>query len=344
LFPICALLSGALAGGFCIQYLSISACAAETASPPAMPQAKTPSPTPGTELSGKPGYAFIAGDLALRTITRYDADGHAAWVYNRVAPIDVWAMPDGMVLTAYLPSPLTANKGGVRLIGADKKTVFDCPFDDEIMSVQPLPNGNFLIVECHFGRITELDRTGKRLHSFSILTKPSGHNTVRQIRLTPKGTLIVGECYSHKLREYTRDGALIKEHDLRYCYCPQPLPNGHTLVACWNAPEAQVVELDTDGKIIWRLAPADLPKEMGVTHIAESIRLPGGNTLVSASCKATPGTAPRAMIFEVAPDKKVVWKMTDLKSASWITSVKLVPSWTSAFQGAKNAPESAVGK
>jgi hypothetical protein len=277
-------------------------------------------------VSAAPGYAFITADIGLNRITKYDADGKAGWVYDQVKPIDVWAMPDGTVLTAYLPSPLTANKGGVRLVDAEKKTVFDHPFDDEIMSVQPLANGNFLIAECHFGRVTELDREGKRISSFTVKTPPSGHKTMRQVRLTAKGTILVGECYSHKLREYDRGGALLKEHDLRFPYCPQPLSDGHTLVACWNAPEAQVVELDAAGQVVWRLTPAELPKEMAVSHIAESIRLPGGHTLVSASCKAAGGAVPRAMLFEVTPDKQVVWQMTDPNSSTWMTTVKLIPS------------------
>ena len=293
------------------------------------------------EFSAKPGYALITGDLCLDRITQYDADGKVTWVYGKVKPIDVWAMPDGTVLVAYLPSPQTANQGGVRLIAADQRTIFDFPFDDEIMSVQPLANGNFLIAECHFGRVTELDRTGKRIKSFQIMSKPSGHQTMRQVRLTAKGTILVGECYSHKLREYDLDGKLLKEHDLRFCYCPQPQPDGHILVACWNAPEAQVVELDADGKVVWRLTPAELPKEMAVSHIAESIRLSNGNTLVSASCKAAGGNGPRAMLFEISPDKKVVWQMTDRDSSTWMTAVKQIPSWNPALPAAKNAPGSA---
>jgi len=280
--------------------------------------------------SARPGYSFIIGDYSHCQIVKFDADGKATWVYDKVKPIDVWAMPDGTVLTAYLPSPLTANKGGVRLVNPDKTTVFDYPFNDEIMSVQPLANGNFLMAECHYGRITEMDRTGKRIHSFLVKSKPSGHTTMRQIRLTTRGTIIVGECYSHKVREYDRAGALLKEHDLRYAYCPQPLPDGHTLVGCWNAPEAQVVELDADGKVVWRLTPAELPKDMSVTHIAGCIRLPGGNTLVSVSCKAGKGTSPRPMLFEITQDKKIVWTMMDKNSSTWMTVVKLIPSWNAA--------------
>ncbi len=316
----------------CLMVLACSVGCFSTAVTGAPEVAPAPAESTASAVSARPGYAFITADIGLNRITMYDAEGAATWVYDKVSPIDVWALSDGTVLTAYLPSPLTAGKGGVRLVGADKQTLFDFPFDDEIMSVQPLANGNVLIAECHFGRVTELDRQGNRIGSFQVKSKPSGHQTMRQLRLTARGTVVVGECYSHKLREYDRAGALLKEHDLAFAYCPQPLPDGHTLVACWNAPKAQVVELDAAGQVVWRLTPADLPREMAVSHIAESIRLPGGNTLVSASCKAAGGGVPRAMLFEVTPDRKVVWQMTDKNSATWITAVKLIPSPTPAPQ------------
>ncbi|MBI5834751.1 MAG: hypothetical protein HZB16_20820 [Armatimonadetes bacterium] len=272
----------------------------------------------------RPGYAFITGDLGLNRITKYDAAGKPYWYYTQISPIDVWPMPDGTVLAAYLPSPLTAGKGGVRLINPDQSTVFDFAFDDEIMSVQPLTNGHFLLAECHFGRITEFDRQGQRIKSFNVLTPPSGHTTMRQIRLMPDGSLVAAECYSHKLRTYSRDGKLLREIDQEYPYCPFVLPNGNVLVGCWNHPKAKVVEFDAKGQLIWTLLPAELPPAMNVTHISEAIRLASGNTLVSVCCGAGGAGVARAMLFEVTPEKKVVWQITDRVSATRVSTVKVI--------------------
>lgn len=291
-------------------------------------------PVPGpAEFSAKPGYPFIIADYEQNRVVEYNADGVPTWVYEgQVKPLDAWAMPDGSVLMTYLPSPLTKNLGGVRGVGADQKTLFDIPLDDEIFAVQPLDNGNFLVGECHFARISEMDRTGKRIRSFQIRSKPSGHTTMRQLRLTPQGTILVGEAYNHKIREYDFAGTLLKEQDLRFAHYPLPLPDGHILTACWNAPEAQVVETDAAGKVVWNLKPADLPKGMDVTHIAGTIRLANGNTLVTVSCKPGGGTGPRPMLFEITPEKKVVWQLVDKTSASLATGVKLIPSWTPGGQ------------
>lgn len=280
----------------------------------------------GQTVSAPPGYAFITADLTKGEIKKWNEAGQSTWLYTQVKCIDAWALPDGTVLTAYLPSNQTAGRGGVRLINEAKETVFDYNFNDEIMSVQPLANGNFVIAECHRGLITEFNRAGERIHSFRVKSEPNGHKTIRQFRLTARGTYFVCECYNHKAREYDRDGTMLAEHDLKFCYCPQPQPNGNVIVACWNAPHAQVVELDPAGEVVWQLKAAELPAEMGVSRIAETIRLPNGNLLISASCQPEKQKRAKTMLFEMTPAKQIVWQMTDPDSSTRITAVKLIPA------------------
>ena len=270
----------------------------------------------------KPGYAFIACDVDTSEITRFDAAGEPEWVYSEVRPIDAWAMPDGSVLVAYLPSSRTGNKGGVRLIGADKRTVFDYPFNDEIMSCQPLTNGKILVNECDAGRITEIDRQGKALCSFDVLAKGMGHKTARLIRLTPQGTVLVGECYSHKIREYDLTGKVLKEWDLPMAYSASRLANGNTLISGYKP--AQVVEIDPAGKTVWTLTAADLPTDLNIGSFCESTRLASGNTLIAcASRSSKPG--PRAVYLEVSPEKRVVWKRMEASRTRETTALKPIP-------------------
>ena len=277
----------------------------------------------------KPGYAFIAGDLAQNRIVKYGADGQPFWVYGGITPVDVWALDDGTVLAAYLPSKDTAGKSGVRLIGADKKTIFDFTFDDEIFSVQPLEDGNLLLAESHKGLVTEIDRTGKRIRSFPVVSKPSGHSTMRHVRLSKKGTVFVAEYRSGKIREYDRGGKLLRELDQKVCVDATPLPGGGLLASCWSEPDAKIVEYDAAGKAVWTLLPSDLPAGFDVNHLAESARLKNGNTLVTAACyhknPAIKKGVPRAYIFEVTPQKKVLWKIIDPKSATRSCGVKVIP-------------------
>lgn len=273
--------------------------------------------------SAKPGYSFIACDVEAREITKYNEAGDPVWVYAQVLPMDAWPMPGNEVLVAYRPSPLTGNKGGLRLVGADRQTVFDHPYDDEIMSCQPMTNGHILINECGAGRITELDRTGRALRSFDLKAKGQGHKTARLIRLTPQDTLLVGESYSHKLREYDLAGKLLKEVDLPMAFGATRLANGHTLISGYKP--AQVVEVDASGATVWALGVADLPAELNIGSFCEATRLPGGTTLIACASRfSRPG--PRAVFLEVSPEKQVVWKKMEPSRTRQITSLKPIPN------------------
>jgi hypothetical protein len=269
----------------------------------------------------KPGYAIITADVDTSEVVKFNAAGEAIWTYAQVKPIDAWPMENGAVLIAYLPSPKTGNKGGVRLVSSDKQTVLDFPYADEIMSCQPLQNGNILVNECDAGRISEIDRQGKTLRSFDVKAKGMGHRTARLIRLTTQNTVLVAECYSNKLREYDFAGKMLKEWDLPMAYGASRLPNGNTLISGYKP--AKLVEVATSGDTVWSLTPADLPKELNIAQFGETVRLPSGNTLVSCCSRGAKGE--RAVMFEVTPDKKVLWKQMEPSRTRETTSAKPIP-------------------
>ena len=266
-----------------------------------------------------PGFPFIACDVDSSEITKCNAAGEVIWTYAGVRPIDAWALPSNEVLVAYLPSPRTGNQGGVRLIGAEKQTLFDVPFHDEIMSCQPLTNGNILVNECDAGRISEMDRHGKILRSFDVKAKGMGHKTARLIRLTPQGTLLVGECYSHKLREYDMTGNMLKEWALPMAYGASRLANGNTLISGYKP--AKLVEVDAAGKTVWSLTAAELPAALNIGSFCEATRLADGNTFIAcASRSSKPG--PRVVYLLVAPDKHIVWHHMEAVRTRETTSLK----------------------
>lgn len=278
-------------------------------------------PKPVPAGSERPGHGLLSCDVDTSEITKYNAAGDPVWVYSQVRPIDAWPMPDGAVLVAYLPSPLTADKGGVRLIGAAKQTLLDFPYDDEIMSCQPMPNGNILINECKAGRITEIDRQGRPCRSFEVQAKGKGHQTARFIRLTPQQTVLVGECYSNKLREYDLAGAMVREWDVAMAYSASRLANGNTLVSGYHP--ASLTEFDPSGRVTWSLTAADLPAALNIRNFCEATRLANGNTIIACSSRgANPGE--RVVLLEVSPDKQVVWKRMEASRTRETTALKLL--------------------
>ena len=75
-------------------------------------------------------------------------------------------------------------------------------------------------------------------------------------------------------------------HDVQY------LSNGHVLYT--NGAKKLVQELDEKRAVVWSYGPAEME------HPLSAQRLANGNTLI--------GDAQAGRVFEVSPDKKIVWK------------------------------------
>ncbi|TAN36789.1 MAG: hypothetical protein EPN23_08260 [Verrucomicrobia bacterium] len=83
------------------------------------------------------------------------------------------------------------------------------------------------------------------------------------------------------------------------------LPNGNTLISADGA----VTEYDVANTIIWRIDGEWLPNiQIGV--LAGLERLPNGNTIVCNWNTRDTGEKVGAHIFEVTPDKRIVWQVT----------------------------------
>jgi hypothetical protein len=89
------------------------------------------------------------------------------------------------------------------------------------------------------------------------------------------------------------------------------LKNGNTLIS-GNARK-YVKEVNPAKQVVWELTQADLPPDIILYTVQEAMRLSNGNTIVNNWCG---GGLPRGewadkcvQVFEVTPDKKVVWKV-----------------------------------
>ena len=272
-------------------------------------------------MSAPATYDFIIADVDAYDVVRYSKTGVRQWVYSEVRAIDVWLLSNDEVLIAYLPSELTANKGGVRIVNQKKEIIMDHQIDDEVMSCCLLPNGNILFTETKAGKLTEISREGELIRSFDVLAKGMGHKTVRFIRLTSENTILAAECYSHIVREYSLEGKFIRDFDLTMAYCAYRLENGNTLISGYNPPK--IIEVNPKGKVVWELKPKDLLKLKGITNFCEAHRLPNGNTLITNSIREFGKN--NSVLFEVTPDKEIVWQLRDSERIKGITAVK--PIW-----------------
>ena len=124
-------------------------------------------------------------------------------------------------------------------------------------------------------------------------------------RKTPEGTYLVPFTAEGAVREYDRDGKVVRDFACGPTpVCALRLDNGNTLISAGGA----VTEYDPGGQVMWELTPTDIP-DINVAILAGVQRLPNGDTVVCNWNAADDGDKVGAHIFEVTPDKRVVWQV-----------------------------------
>lgn len=272
-------------------------------------------------------HRLAVADYGGGKIALVDENGQITWQHRAVAPQDVWVLPSGNILYC-------ENKA-VREITRDKRVIWEYKTDpqNEIQSCHPLPNGNVLAGELGPCRLIELNRKGEVVKAVPVKVGATDtHGQFRMARKTPQGTYIVGCIADGEVREINERGELVKVL-LKDAvpYGGQRLASGNTLVSAGEGH--RLVELDPSGKVVWELKDGDLPG-LPLRFIAGAQRRPGGNTIV-CNWGGFGHIGQQAQVFEVTPDKKVVWQIFDNKQFGTITNVKVLDAPKKAKRGGK---------
>jgi len=251
---------------------------------------------------------FIAGPTFTGII---DEDGREAWDSGKAAARDGFVLPNGNVLIAWSDE--------VREFTREKQIVFRfarSPEAKEIGTVERLDSGRTLITELGpKPRLLEVDVAGKITLEFPL--KPETDNAHMQTRMARKlssGNYLVPHLLAFKVKEYSPTGEVLKEFptDLDFLggreaknwpFTAIRLSNGNTLVNLTNGNKT--VEMDATGKVVWRVGNEDFPNEKPFADPCGGQRLPNGNTVI-----ASYGSRSDIKVFEVTPDKKLVWTYT----------------------------------
>jgi hypothetical protein len=266
----------------------------------------SPLATSGEETAGKQPPLLIAS-FSRNAALIVSADGKVVWESEKMpgACQDAWLLSNNHVLLS----------GGtqVREITADQKVVwqYDAPKDVkiEIHNCQPLPDGGALIGEGGTCRLLEIDNQGKIAKEIKLPLGGNAHTHMRQVRKTTQGTYLVTAAGENNIHEYDAQGKELRllsgkeiaKQGVKWpiVHSAELLKNGNLLIG--GAYGMPVIEVDAADKIVWKLAAEDIP-EIGFAYSAGCLRLPNGNTVVAAYTSKYP-------VFEVTPDKKVVWKL-----------------------------------
>ncbi len=247
---------------------------------------------------------FVAGPSFTGII---DQDGKEVWDSERPGARDGWVLPNGNVLIAW------GNE--VKEFTREKKVVFHyakAKENREIGTVERLANGNTLITELgKMPRLLEVSRDGKIV--VHVPLKPETNNAHMQTRMARKlatGNYLVPHLLAFKVKEYTPEGKVVKEFrtDLEelggreaenWPFTAIRLADGNTLINLTHGNKT--VEVDADGKVVWKVTNDDLPGEPFADPCGAQ-RLPNGNTVI-----ASYGSRQAIKVFEITRNKRIVW-------------------------------------
>jgi hypothetical protein len=247
---------------------------------------------------------FIAGPSFTGII---DEEGKEVWDAGKAGARDGFVLADGNILIAWADV--------VKEFTPEKKVVFEyskSAENREIGTAARLENGNTLITELGAKpRLLEVTPQAKIAVECPLLPETdNAHMQTRMARKLASGNYMVPHLLAFKVKEYTPAGKVVREiaTDLEelggrkaenWPFTAILLENDNTLVNLTHGNKT--VEFDADGKVAWQVSNADFAEKPFVDPCGAH-RLPNGNTVICSY-----GAQSGIKVFEVTPDKKIVW-------------------------------------
>ncbi|MBI24046.1 MAG: hypothetical protein CMN05_10710 [Roseibacillus sp.] len=256
-------------------------------------------------------HSFLGLGKGART-SIIGEDGKVAWKIDLPAS-DGWVLPNGNVLLAVYPCREYPKGGVAEIERASNKTVFSYQGQqNEISTVQLLPDGSFLIAELGpKPRARTINRKGEVLHDMLLsCQKKNSHMQTRMLRRLPNGNYIAPHLLDFAVKEYDPGtGKVLKtfptddrgREKRDWPFTAIRLTDGNTLIGCTNGN--RVIEVDGAGKIVWKVDNGDIGEKL-FDDACGVQRLPNGNTVITSYH----ATGNRVKLTEVTRDKKVVWR------------------------------------
>ena len=278
--------------------------------------ARAESPDKAADAPAAIRHPFLCADYSAARVYRVDTDGKIVWDYPAAQCQDVWLLASGNVLLSH--------DRGAKEVTPDKKVVWEyrSPDGSEVHTCQPLPDGGVLLCEGGTSRLVEVGRDGKVRKEVRIETKTQGaHGQFRVARKLADGHYLVTFSGENLVRELDADGKAVRTIPVPgNPYAALRLPGGNTLIACGDGHK--LIEVDPQDKVVWKIEENDLPGNP-LRFVAGIQRLPNGNTVV-CNWGGHGFLGKQPLIFEVTPDKKVVWQVEDHKQFKAISGVQVL--------------------
>ena len=301
---------------------ALNANSADTPAPPALTATATaPAALPG---KGPAQHPFLyAGEWDTRKPLEQSLfivrAGKVVWQYSlplRTLTGSIQEFDDATLLAN--GNIIFSKMSGAGMVSPEKKMVWEYPAPPgtEIHSCQSLGQDRVLIMRNGNPAQAMIINTvtGQIEKEIPIPTTVTGtHGQFRHIRMTKAGTILVPHMSEGKVVEYDLAGKEVWSVKAQSAWSAVRLKNGNTLIA--GDAKKYVREVNPQGETVWELTQADAPA-IKLFNTQTANRLANGNTVICnwvAGNNKTNEWAGTVQVFEVTPDKQVVWALSSWK-------------------------------
>ena len=249
-------------------------------------------------ISGESRHRFITSDTGTKSILEMDENGSITWSIPTAGNVfDLWMLPDNTILYCHY------GRGcdGVSIVDRQGGVLFRYTCQDEVFGCQPLENGNILLGELKTKLMKEINRKGEVIQEIPLTADCGQHEVMRAIRRTKFGNYVVSPG-TKTIRKYDGAGRILKEYATHpHTFGMVQKDNGNIIYSHMEG----LTEINEEGIEVWTLRTEDVP-EIQIKWILGFQLLPNGN-LVAANWLGHSQNEMGVPIFEVSPDKKIVW-------------------------------------
>jgi outer membrane protein assembly factor BamB len=243
---------------------------------------------------------IYCADHENRKLIKIKEDGTLLWEFPNNNGHDVQLLKNGNLLIV---------TGEVQEVTPAKEIVWRVgkPTIQKAEAAQRLENGHTMIADDGAHAIIELDEKNNEVWRFDV---PNSNNrrtqTMRQVRRLANGNTLICASTLDEVWEVNPAKEIIWRYGIPFPYLAVRLENGNTLISSgdgYGSPRGWfVVEVDKDGKEVWKFGGEGAPEEQRVRFPTGLVRMPDGSTYIAE--------AQGRRIQHVSADKKILRVIT----------------------------------
>jgi hypothetical protein len=213
----------------------------------------------------------------------------------------------------------------VREVTARGETVVDyVSKSHQVCGCERLANGNTRGAEQDPCPAVKINPKGEIVRATLLTTNGKGfHLQVRNVHKLKNANILAAHGGEGAVREVDPQGKVVWEYTgVTNTGEAQRLSKNNTLICCGT--KKRLIMVTPDEQIAWEFKAEDAP-ELNLAWVSSVQQLKNGNLLVGHFIRGQEGRGAHA--FEVAPDKKVVWKREDYSFIKSLSTVRALGEW-----------------